>query len=108
MRRRAYLSAPPPLLRVVGAKSQSANFREVAVATEAVLEAGRAVDAIKDQRLASIVPFLDQCIAHGQAVALDGGAAIGAHAHLREPRDVLRELIGFAAGAAAQKAPPAP
>ena len=82
------------------AELQSANFREVAVATEAVLETGRAADAVDDQRFAPVVPFLNQRIAHGEAVTLDGGAAIGAHAHLREPRNLLRQLFGFAAGAA--------
>ena len=84
----------------MGFRRCSADPFEVAVAPEAVLEAGRAVDAIEDQRLASVVPFLDQRLAYGQAVALDGGATIGAYANLREPRDVLRQLFGFAAGAA--------
>src|ERR1700744_167200 len=50
-------------------KRHSANFIEIAVTAEAVLEARGAVDAVADQCFASVVPFLNQRIAHRQAVA---------------------------------------
>src|ERR1700756_3052525 len=75
------------------AKSHSADFSEVAVAAETVLEPGGAVDTVDDQRLAAVVPFLNERIAHRKAVALDRRAAIGAHASLREAGDLLRQLL---------------
>src|SRR5262249_41820532 len=55
----------------LGATSRLADLREVAVSAQAILEAGRALHAILDQRFASIVPFLDQSIAHAEAMALE-------------------------------------
>ena len=65
------------------------------MAAEAVLEAGCARYAIRDQRLTSIVPFLDQRVAHAEALALDGRTAIGTRANLREARDLLGDILGF-------------
>src|SRR6476661_3965718 len=75
------------------AKSHSADFSEVAVAAETVLEPGGAVDTVDDQRLAAVVPFLNERIAHREAVALDRRPAIGAHASLREAGDLLCQLL---------------
>src|SRR5437870_3123650 len=47
-------------------------------------EPARARHAVGDQRFAPVVPFLNQALAHGKPVTPDGGAAIRAHAHLRE------------------------
>ena len=67
----------------VGFRRRSTDLFEVAVAAEAVLEAGRAGDAVLDQRAAAVVPFLNQRLAHGQAVAPDRRAPIRAHATTR-------------------------
>src|SRR5215470_17786951 len=56
-------------------------------------EAPRARHAVFDQRLAPVVPFLDQTIAHGKTVALDGGAPVGTDADLRKARDLLGEFF---------------
>ena len=69
------------------------DLLEVAVPAETVLEARRSGYAVFDQRLAAVVPFLNQRLAHGEPVALDGGPAIGAYANLREARDLLREFL---------------
>src|SRR5262249_42327084 len=71
--------------------TRSPNFVEVAVATEAVLEAARARHTIRDQRFAPVVPFLDQRLAHAEPVTPDGGAPIGAHANLRKARHPARD-----------------
>src|SRR5215470_14951416 len=70
-----------------------ADLREVALSAQAILEAGRALDTILDQRFASIVPFLDQSLAHAEAMALERGASIGTDADLRKARDLLRHLF---------------
>src|SRR5580658_9481498 len=72
-----------------------ANFLEIAVASQTVLEVGRSGDAIFDQRLAPIVPFLDQRLAHAKAVTPDGRAAVGASADLWKARDLLSKFLGF-------------
>src|SRR5262249_26304058 len=77
----------------LGATSGLADLREVAVSAQAILETGRALDTISDQRFASIVPFLDQRIAHAEAMALECGASVGADANLRESCDFLRHLF---------------
>src|SRR5580658_6672737 len=71
------------------------DLLEVAVPAKTVLETGRSGHAVFDQRLAAVVPFLNQRLAHGKAVALDGGTAIGADANLREARGLLRKLLGL-------------
>src|SRR5437660_699335 len=48
--------------------------------------------------LAPVVPFLDQALADGQTMALDGGAPVGANADLRKARDLLRKRLCFGAG----------
>src|SRR6266542_979073 len=68
---------------------RSPNFREVAVAAEAGLEAARARDAVRNQRFA-----------HAEPVAADGGAAIGTHADLGEACDLMSQLLRFLARAA--------
>src|SRR6266487_5263279 len=80
--------------------ARSANFREVSVPAEAGLEAARARDAVRNQRFAPVVPFLNQGIAYAEPVAADGGAAIGTHADLGEARDVMSQLLRFLARAA--------
>src|SRR5262245_45365866 len=80
--------------------TRSSNLDEVAVPAEAGLEAARTGDTVLGQRFAPIVPFLNQCFAHAEPVAADGGAPIGAHADLREARDVARQLLRFGARAA--------
>src|ERR1700691_3547591 len=80
--------------------AQTREAREACRRAETVLEAGRSGDAIFDQRLAPIVPFLDQRLAHAEAVTLDGGAAVGTSADLRKARDLLSNLLGFLSGAA--------
>src|SRR6266536_5138696 len=79
---------------------RSPNFREVAVAAEAGLEAARARDAVLNQRFAPVVPFLNQGFAHAEPVAADGGAAIGTHADLGEACDLMSQLLRFLARAA--------
>src|SRR5262245_37947387 len=68
--------------------------------TEAVLEPARARYAVLDQRLAPVVPLLDQRFAHAEPVTLDRGASIRAHAHLREAGDLSCQFICLLAGAA--------
>src|SRR5262249_30080346 len=82
---------------------RSRDLREIAVPAESVLEPSRARDAIFDERLAAVVPFLNQRLAHRQAVALDRRAAIGAHAHLREAGDLMRQLLGLLPRAALRR-----
>src|SRR5947207_14181566 len=79
---------------------RSANFREVSVPAEAVLEATRAGDPVRGQRFTPVVPFLNQRLAHAEPVAADGGAAIGTHADLGKARDVMSQLLRFLARAA--------
>src|SRR5215468_8172886 len=79
--------------------TRSPNFVEVAVTTEAVLEAARTCDAVRDERFAPVVPFLNQRLAHAEPVALDGGASIGAHANLREACDLPCQLLRLRPGA---------
>ncbi len=64
------------------------DFLEIAVAAEAVLEAGGAGDAIFRQCFTPVVPFLNQRIANGEAMAADGGTTIGTDADLRKARDL--------------------
>src|SRR5262245_58893706 len=78
---------------------QSPNFVEVAVTTEAVLEAARTCNAVRDERFAPVVPFLNHRLAHAEPVAHDGGASIGAHANLREARDPPCQLLRLRPGA---------
>src|SRR5207247_5618819 len=80
--------------------TRSSNFIEVAVTTEAVLEAARTCYAVRDERFTPVVPFLNQRLAHAEPVALDGGAAIGTHADLGEACDVMSQLLRFLARAA--------
>src|SRR5262245_30108377 len=79
--------------------TRSPDFVEVAVATEAVLEAARARHTVRDQRFAPVVPFLNQRLAHAEPMALDRGASIGAHANLWEACDLPRQLLRLRAGA---------
>src|SRR5262249_51425256 len=79
--------------------TRSPNSVEVPVTTEAVLEAARARHTVRDERFAPVVPFLDRRLAHPEAVALDGGASIGAPANPREARDLPRPLLPPRAGA---------
>src|SRR5690242_3533913 len=76
------------------------DFCEVAVATEAALETGRSGDAVLDQRLAAVVPFLDQRLAHAESMASDRRASVGTHADLRKARDLLRQFLRLRAGPA--------
>src|SRR5262249_28182576 len=80
--------------------TRSPNFVEVAVTTEAVLEAARARHTVRDERFAPVVPFLDQRLAHAEPVTLDGGASIGAPANLPEARDLPRPLLPLRPGSA--------
>src|SRR5262249_47771679 len=73
------------------------DLREVAVATKAVLETGRSIDAIFDQSFTSVVPLLNEPIAHGKPVALDSRPPVRPHADLREARDILRQFLGLCA-----------
>src|SRR5512132_1107841 len=76
------------------------DFAEIAVAAEAVLEAGGAGDAIFRQCFTPVVPFLNQRIAHGKAMAADRGTTIGTDTDLRKTRDLAGEPLGlFANGA---------
>src|SRR5215204_1826412 len=77
----------------------SPNFIEVAVPAEPVLEPARARYTVLDQRFAPVVPFLNQRLAYAKPVTLDGGAPIGPHANLREPRDLSCQLLRFLTGA---------
>src|SRR3989454_8889155 len=78
----------------------SPNFAEVAVPTKPGFEAARTGHAVRDQRFAPVVPFLNQRLAHAKPVTPDGGAPIGAHADLREAGDLARELLRLRTGAA--------
>src|SRR5262249_4671941 len=80
--------------------TRSPNFVEVAVTTEAVLEAARARHTVRHERFPPVVPFRDHRPAHAEPVTLDGGAPIGAHANLREARDLPRQLLRLRPGAA--------
>src|SRR5215831_8154455 len=61
-------------------------------------ETARAFHTILDQGLTPVVPLLNERIAYTEAMALDGRASIGAHAHLRESRDLLRHFFRLRAG----------
>ena len=50
--------------RIPVVEPASADFGKIAVAAKTVLKAGRAGDAVLDQRLTAVVPFLDQRIPH--------------------------------------------
>src|SRR5262249_23918415 len=69
------------------------DLREVAVPAKTTGEAARARDAVFDQRLAPVVPLLNQPIAHRKPLALDGGAAVGTDTDLRKARDLLGEFF---------------
>src|SRR5882757_3131942 len=75
-----------------------ADLRKIAVSAEPATEAGCARHAVRAQCLAPVVPLLDQRLADGKAVALDGGPSVGANADLRKARDLLRERFCFRAG----------
>src|SRR6266436_1541902 len=62
---------------------------KIAVPAEATAEAGRACNAVFDQGLAAVVPFLNQSLAYAKPMALDGRPAVGANANLRKARDLL-------------------
>ena len=64
-----------------------------------VLETARSGDTVFDQRFASVIPFLDKRLAHGKAMALDGGAPVGAHADLWKAGDLLRKFFCLCASA---------
>src|SRR5260370_22102609 len=78
----------------------SPNFVEVAVPTQPGFEGARSGNAVRDQRFAPVIPFLNQRLAHAKPMAPDGGAPIGAHANLREAGDFARELLRLRTGAA--------
>src|SRR2546426_12216444 len=78
----------------------SPNFAEVAVPTKPGFEAARTGHAVRDQRFAPVVPFLNQRLAHAKPVTPDGGAPIGTHANLREAGDLAGELLRLRTGAA--------
>src|SRR5580658_2151706 len=80
--------------------ARSTDLVEIAVTAEAIFEAARPGDAVLHERFAAVVPFLNQRIAGGEAVAADGGAAVGAGADLREARDLARQRLGLRARAA--------
>ncbi len=71
------------------------NFGKIAVPTETISETTRTGHAVPNQRLASVIPFLNQRLAHAKTMALDRRASIGARADLGELRYVLRELLRF-------------
>src|SRR5262245_19743213 len=73
----------------------SPDLIEVAVPPEPVAESGGAGHAVRDQSLATIVPLLDKSLAHAETMALDGAAAVSAHAHLREVGVLLGQLLGL-------------
>src|SRR5260221_1742557 len=83
-----------------GDRVRSLNLLEVAVPAKPILEAARAGHTIRDQCLASVVPFLNQRLAHAKPVTLDCRAAIGAHTDLREARDLPCQLLRLCACAA--------
>jgi len=80
------------------AGTRSADRIEVAVPTETVLKAARTRHTILDQRFAPVVPFLDQRLTYAKPMTLDCGASVGAHTHLREASDLLREFLSFFTG----------
>src|SRR6185369_11313351 len=73
------------------------NLRKVAVSTETVLEARGSGNAVFDQGFASVVPLLDQRIANRKPMTLDRRATVGAHADLRESRNLLRQFFRLCA-----------
>ena len=75
------------------------NLGEVAMPAKAVLETSRSGDTVFDQRFASVVPLLDERLAHGKTMTLDGGAPVRAHADLRKAGDHLREFFCLCASA---------
>src|SRR5262245_25735792 len=70
-----------------------ANAGKVAVASKATFEAARARHPVRLQGLAPVIPLLDQRCAHAEPVASQCRAPIGAHAHLWEAGDLLRQLL---------------
>src|SRR5215204_276853 len=66
---------------------------EIAVPSEPAAEAGCPGHAVFDQRLASVVPLLDQGLAHRQTMTLDRRSSISAHTDLWKPCNLLRQLL---------------
>src|SRR5258708_22715578 len=54
-----------------GDRARSLNLLEVAVPAKPILEAARALHTIRDQCLASVVPFLNQLLAPAKPAPLD-------------------------------------
>ena len=77
------------------------EFAEIAMPAEAVAKTARPGHPVAHKRLAPVVPFLNQRLAHAKAMALDRRAAVDAHADLRKTRDLARQLLRLVAGAAA-------
>src|SRR5215831_3285314 len=87
--------SPAPRTIVTG----STYLREVTVPPEPIAEATCASHSIGNQSLTSIIPFLDQALAHTQSMALDGAAPIGTNADLRKLCDLARQLFRLGEGA---------
>src|SRR5215475_13375952 len=66
---------------------------EVAMPAKAVFETSRAGNAVLDQRFASVVPLLDERLAHGKTMTLDGGPPVRPDADLGKAGNLLRELL---------------
>src|SRR5712672_960376 len=62
---------------------------KIAVPAEPAAEAGCACNAVFDQGLTAVVPFLNQPLAYAKPMALDGRPPVGANANLRKARDLL-------------------
>src|SRR5579883_1668177 len=75
----------------------SANFGEITVTTETILEAGGTRDTIGDESFTAVVPFLDQGLANAEAVAANGRTAVGTDADLRKSRYLIGQGLGLGA-----------
>src|SRR5882762_2858250 len=80
-------------VRKTGKAERLPDLRKIAVPAEPATEAGCPRHAVRDQCLAPIVPLLNQRLADGEAMALDGGPPVGTDANLRKARDLLCECL---------------
>src|SRR5262245_49473188 len=97
---KAWLTAAVSRWHFVGGATRLANPIEVSMPSKAAGKASRSLDPIDFQRLAAVVPFLDQGLAHAEAMAFDRRPPIGPHADLGKAGDLLGKFLRLGAGAA--------
>src|SRR5262249_59818813 len=97
---RAWFGAAVAGWPCVAGPPRLANPIEVSMPSKAAGKASRSLDPIDFQRLAAVVPFLDQGLAHAEAMAFDRRPPIGPHADLGKAGDLLGKFLRLGAGPA--------